>query len=141
MSEKLRFADNTEFDLAPNGITKDTACKKKYLKFISNLNYAEVEAIVSNSSNFATIKVIGSDGEIQNTYVDCVSYKGLGIEKDVVISDTVTADVYTVTYSVDAVEKKVNALETQITEANQTIDDLNIQCDDLSNTMVMISMM
>ncbi len=124
--EKVKFG-TTEFNLVPMGISVNDVKKTRSIRFISELDYPEIYTIVSNLNNMDTITIIGQDGNTQNTYADCIAFKGLGYEKDVVIDDVTTADVYTVTYSIDAVEKAMKSLNSQI--------------DDLSNIIVIISML
>lgn len=121
--EKIKIG-NTEFDLVPMGIGEDIVKKTRYFKFISNLDYAQVINLVSlNTDN---IQHLDSEGNIINTYADIVAFKGLAFEKDVVIEDGVTSDVYTVTYGTDPIQKEINRLNNEV--------------DDLSNTIVIISM-
>lgn len=111
--EKLKIG-NTEFDLVPMGIIKDTQGKTRSFKFTTDSSYADVLTCVSLQSNFNQIQHIGNDENPVNTYADAVSFKSLGYEKGITISDGVTADVYTVTYSIDEVLSTLKNLSTQL---------------------------
>lgn len=121
MSEKVKFR-TTEFNLIPMGITEDTTKKTRLFKFISELSYSEVIAIVTNPNNYDTVTIIGQDGNPQTTYADCVSFKGMAYENEVLIGLDTIDDVYTVTYSVDAIARAVSTLQAKL-DSSQVLSD------------------
>ena len=102
--EKLVFK-NYKFNLVPVGIATNDATKRRAFKFISNLPYQEVEDILTNPENFATVQYkLGED--VIATYADCVALKTL--------SKDIETGVYTAEYSTDEMARRVSELEAEV---------------------------
>jgi len=104
--EKIVFGTH-EFDLVvPVGIATNDVTKRRGFKFTTELPYQEVENILVNPENFATIKYQPTDDIVAATYADCVSLKTLG--KDI------ESGIYTAEYSTDEVARRMAELEAEI---------------------------
>lgn len=103
--EKIIF-NTHEFNLVPVGIAGNDVTKRRSFKFTSELPYQEVENILTNPDNFATIKYQLEDGLVVATYADCVSLK--------ILSKDIETGIYTAEFSTDAVERELAELRATV---------------------------
>ena len=114
--EKVKLKNGTLFDIVPMGISQSD--KIRTIKFISSLPYVEIEALFDSTNNVSNIQYLSELDEVLATYLDCVILKSLSKAKNVVIDDSLTADIYTVELSIDAVD----ILRAQLAENKERTD-------------------
>lgn len=103
--EKIIFGTH-EFELVPVGIAANDMIKRRSFKFTTDLSYPDVEEILIDPENFATIQYAVESGDVVATYADCVALKTLA--KDI------ETGVYTAEYSTDEMARRVSELEVEV---------------------------
>jgi hypothetical protein len=104
--EKLKIGSNT-FDLVPMGISEDTIRKTRSFTVAENMEFEEIRAAVR--IGLSQIDHIGNDGNVSNSYMDCISLKSILVNEE---------GTYTITLSTDANLREIKDLKSQIDAVN-----------------------
>lgn len=110
--EKLKIGA-VEFDLKPMGISEDTIQKTRSFKVVKIMEFNDMRATMLEGMN--QIDHIGNDGNIANSYMDCVALKYLGqgyLEEQ---------DTYIIVLSTDANRAAWEALQRENTELRERV--------------------
>jgi hypothetical protein len=120
--EKIKIG-STEFDLVPMGISEDAQSKTRSFKVVKIMEFDDMRTAILEG--VTQIDHIGNDGNISNSYMDCVSLKRLAAEYGTEI-DVEPQNTYTIVLSTDASISEIRALQSQITalqEDNQFLQE------------------
>lgn len=114
--EKIILRNNQEFNVPPLGIIGNDLTKRRKITFVSDMDYNDVLALLSNKDNISEIKYSLENGTVIAVYQDCASLKSLTRDFD--------NGTYTVEYGTDATERIVHELQAKVEQMQQTIDAL-----------------
>jgi hypothetical protein len=114
--EKLIFKNGQSFDAAPLGVISNDITKRRRITIKSELDYADVLALLSDQYNNSQITYTLENGTVIAVYADCVALKSLAFDID--------NGTYTAEFSTDATERIVQELQTKVALMQQTIDTL-----------------
>jgi hypothetical protein len=116
MNNKIILNNGQEFDLPPLAIISNDITKRRKITFMSELDYNDVLALLSDKNNISQITYALENGTVIAVYQDCVSLKSLTMDFE--------HGTYTVEYGTDATERIVRDLQARVEQMQQTIDAL-----------------
>ena len=93
--EKIKLKDDTILELIPMGITTKSFEKKRTFRFMSEMDYNDVETAFV-SENVAEIEYLSASDDLLKVYTDNLSLISLTKEFNREIEDGVFSDVYIV---------------------------------------------
>lgn len=117
--EKIILRNNQEFNVPPLGIIGNDLTKRRKITFVSDMDYNDVLALLSNKDNISQITYVIETGAVIATYTDCVALKSLSYDID---KGTCSAE-----FSTDATERLVHELQARVEQMQHVIDTLAVK--------------